>query len=113
MNSLAGKVAVVTGASSGIGEATARELAARGASVVLAGHDHVYERLVVDGIPYFTNGVSGGPIYDFVVTSQGSQFRYNDDYGAMLVTTDAQQMLFQFFNRGGELIDSHLLAKSE
>ena len=33
---LRGKVAIVTGASSGIGEATARELAARGASVVLA-----------------------------------------------------------------------------
>jgi NAD(P)-dependent dehydrogenase (short-subunit alcohol dehydrogenase family) len=33
--SLHGKVAVVTGASSGIGEATAREMAARGASVVL------------------------------------------------------------------------------
>ena len=34
--SLSGKVAVVTGASSGIGEATARALSARGAAVVLA-----------------------------------------------------------------------------
>jgi NAD(P)-dependent dehydrogenase (short-subunit alcohol dehydrogenase family) len=36
---LRGKVAVVTGASSGIGEATARELASRGALIVLASRD--------------------------------------------------------------------------
>ena len=84
-----------------------------GASTVLAGHNHVYERLEIGGIPYFTHGVGGGPIYDFVVISEGSQFRYNDDYGAMLVTADARQMLIQFFTRNGELIDSHLLAKSE
>jgi NAD(P)-dependent dehydrogenase (short-subunit alcohol dehydrogenase family) len=38
-NSLKNKVAIVTGASSGIGEATSRELAARGAAVVLAARD--------------------------------------------------------------------------
>jgi short-subunit dehydrogenase len=38
-SALKGKVAVVTGASSGIGEATARELASRGAAVALAARD--------------------------------------------------------------------------
>jgi NAD(P)-dependent dehydrogenase (short-subunit alcohol dehydrogenase family) len=38
-NTLKERVAVVTGASSGIGEATARELASRGAAVVLAARD--------------------------------------------------------------------------
>ena len=36
--------------------------AAWGASVVLAGHDHNYERLVVDGTPFFVNG-AGREVY--------------------------------------------------
>jgi len=77
-----------------------------GASVVLSGHDHTYERLSVDGMTYFVNGLGGGPIYSFGAIAKGSQMRYNADYGAMLVAANSSQMTFQFINRKGEVIDT-------
>lgn len=82
-----------------------------GADVLMAGHDHVYERLTVDGIPLFINGVGGGPIYYFVETDPRSQVRFRDDYGAMLVIADAAQMTFQFITRRGVAIDTYQLTK--
>ncbi len=85
--------------------------AAWGADAALFGHDHVYERLSIDGIPYFINGVGGGPIYPFLLPDENSQFRYNDDYGAMLVVADAGQITFQFINRQGVVIDTFQIGK--
>jgi hypothetical protein len=82
-----------------------------GADAVLAGHDHIYERLLVDGLVYFVNGVGGGAIYGFDEIADGSLFRYNDDYGAMLVEASSTRMSFQFINRSGEVIDSHTLER--
>ena len=82
-----------------------------GADAVLSGHDHLYERLVIDGIPYFINGLGGGPIYWFTGSLPGSQVQYNGDYGAMLVEADSQQMTFQFISRTGELIDSYQVTR--
>jgi len=84
-----------------------------GASVVLAGHDHTYERLLVDGIPYFVNGLGGGPIYYFDFILDGSQVRFNHDHGAMLVEATARTLQFQFVTRRGEVIDTfRLVAES-
>jgi tartrate-resistant acid phosphatase type 5 len=80
-----------------------------GASAVLAGHDHVYERLVIDDLPYFINGLGGGPRYWFVYPQEGSQLRYRGDYGAMLITASLEKIEFQFITRSGELIDSYII----
>jgi tartrate-resistant acid phosphatase type 5 len=82
-----------------------------GASVVLSGHDHTYERLSIGGFPYFVNGLGGGSRYDFVNIADGSQARYNADYGAMLVTASQQEMILEFYNRSGKRIDSFALQK--
>lgn len=91
--------------------------AAWGADVVLSGHDHVYERLEVDGIPYFVNGVGGQAVYSFanvdnLPAEATSLFRYNDDFGAMLVTVTESGLTSQFFDADGRLIDEYALAKS-
>lgn len=77
-----------------------------GADAVITGHDHTYERLQVDGIPYFVNGVGGGAIYYFEEIDPASQFRYADDHGAMLVTASESWMQFEFISRQGQVIDS-------
>ncbi len=82
-----------------------------GASAVLAGHEHIYERLQIGGIPYFVNGIGGGAIYEFGKPLPGSLARYNQDYGAMWVQAVPDAITFQFFNRKGELIDSLVVQK--
>lgn len=82
-----------------------------GADVVLSGHDHTYERLLVAGLPYFVNGLGGGAIYPFVNIDEASVVRYNGDHGAMLVEATSDQMTFQFITRQGEVVDSYTITR--
>jgi hypothetical protein len=78
-----------------------------GATAILSGHDHVYERIVRNGLPYFVNGLGGSITYDFGQTVSGSQARYNADFGAMLVEATAERITFQFITRKGKVIDTY------
>jgi hypothetical protein len=83
-----------------------------GASAVLSGHDHIYERLMVDGLPYFINGLGGGPRYPLGEIQPESEVRFRDEHGAMLVTATSDRLTFEFFTRHGERIDSYTLSLS-
>lgn len=82
-----------------------------GASLVLSGHDHVYERLMEDGLLYCTNGLGGRSTYALLAPVPGSLFRYNADYGAQRLDASADTLSLRFFARTGALIDAFTLRK--
>lgn len=77
-----------------------------GADAVLAGHEHLYERLMIDDIPYFVNGVGGGAIYWFGPSLPFSIARH-DEYGALFATASQEKIIFEFIERTGEKIDEY------
>ena len=82
-----------------------------GADIVFAGHDHVYERFEVEGVPHITSGLGGNSTYGFSGTMAGSQVRFNDDNGAVLVTVTAGQALVEFWSVAGVRIDQRVVRK--
>jgi len=83
-----------------------------GADAVLAGHDHTYERILRDDFLHLVDGLGGKSIYSFGTPVTGSQVRYNDDYGALLVNADQGSITFQFINRSDQVIDTYTMNKN-
>jgi hypothetical protein len=78
-----------------------------GATLVVNGHDHVYERIVKSEFNYVVNGLGGAPLYVFNATPEpGSVVRYSDNYGAMLFTATTQTLIVKAYSITHELIDS-------
>lgn len=67
-----------------------------GAIIVLAGHDHTYERLSKDNFTYVVNGLGGKSIYAFGTPLPESVLRYNNNYGAMQVNSYHDSIVFKF-----------------
>jgi len=87
--------------------------AAWGASIVLTGHDHTYERIVKNGFYYIVNGLGGRSLYNFRATPEpGSVVRYNAAYGAMLITGTSLQLTLKCYSITGTLVDSLMLTAS-
>lgn len=82
--------------------------AAWGATAVLAGHDHTYERILRDGIVYFVNGIGGADFYPLGAPVPGSQIRFNADYGAMLIEATTEVMTYTLATRTGAIQDVYV-----
>ncbi|HEU4895091.1 MAG TPA: metallophosphoesterase, partial [Acidimicrobiia bacterium] len=76
-----------------------------GADAVFSGDDHVYERIVLDGLPYFVSGLGGRSMYGFAEPVAGSEFRYNQDFGVLLVEACDDRLAFAFHTLDNGVVD--------
>jgi hypothetical protein len=79
-----------------------------GADAVIAGHEHNYERLHIDGIPYIVNGAGGGPLYNFGELLPESKKRIKE-HGAMMVTVSHEHVSLVFADVDGNVLDTIVL----
>jgi len=98
---------------SGNGGTTIRrfDYKAWGADAVIAGHYHHYERLSVDGFPYFVNGAGGTSHNTPGNVSPYSEKIVGDDYGAMIINADARSIKYDYYTRDGSLRDTFTQTK--
>lgn len=82
-----------------------------GASMILNGHVHVYERFHIKGVPYIINGLGGKKPYDFCDPNPESLVRYNGDNGAMLAEVKNDKIVFKFINIANQTIDEFTISK--
>lgn len=80
-----------------------------GTDAVLSGHDHNYERLQVRSFPYFVNGCGGAYLRPFSDTLDESRVRYCENFGAQIVNTYPDSMVFCHMNINDSLIDRFVL----
>ncbi len=84
-----------------------------GASAVLSGHEHNYERIILGSLPYFVDGSGGAELYDkFGTPVTGSKVRDGQDHGAMLVNATRTSISFQYIATNGRVVDRYTLSKA-
>lgn len=83
-----------------------------GVDLVLAGHDHVYERLEVDGLTYVVNGLGGGVRYAFQRALPESKVRFRENYGALLLQASDERLSARFVAIDGTEVDGFTLTHS-
>lgn len=67
-----------------------------GVSMVMSGHDHTMQHLLVDGVHYVVNGVGGGSLHYFEEVLEGTEFRLAQHYGAVMLDVGADTLTVRF-----------------
>ncbi len=85
-----------------------------GASAVVYGHDHHYERFEIRGIPYFLNGSGGQGLRPIIKSPiKETEIIYDKEHGAMFVSASSNEITFEFRSVDNEVRDSYTISTNE
>ena len=79
------------------------------ARAVFAGHNHLYERIIMDGITYLTIGGGGAPLYDEQSGDHQGLVKFAKEYHYTVIDVDAAQVKFSVKNDTSTEIDAFTL----
>ncbi len=85
------------------------DFAGMGVDLVLSGHDHVYERLELGGVTYVVNGAGGKTLYACGDPVNGSVTCFDEQFGALFLTSRPDGLFAQFVAVDGRVLDSFLI----
>jgi acid phosphatase type 7 len=74
-------------------------------SGVFTGHDHSYERLLVNGVNYIVAAAGGAPLYPFTTHEAGSQASAQDNVFTV-IDVSGTRLTGQTIDRQGKVIDT-------
>ena len=80
-----------------------------GATAVICGHDHLYERLGRDGMTYVTVGAGGANLYPFAEAIEGSAVRVAGKHGALRIDVAGDRADAEFAAAGDAILDEFAL----
>ena len=81
------------------------DFASMGIDLVLSGHDHIYERIVVGGVTYVVNGAGGKALYACGDRVSGSVLCFDAGFGVLFLTSSSDGLRAEFVGTDGRVID--------
>jgi len=89
------------------------DFAGMGVDLVIAAHDHIYERIVAGGVTYIVDGSGGKSLYGCGDPVAGSVVCDDSSFGALFLTAGSDALSGQYLTVAGGTVDAFTIpAKS-
>lgn len=80
-----------------------------GVTAVLSGHEHLYERIQIDGVYYLVSGAGGRELYECGEPVTAKAICIDGVFGALYFSRLGEALVGQFRSTTGEVLDSFTL----